>query len=157
MVIILFFKDEKKKLHQGHNKTKAFSRRISFWISNMIVLTLRPQSITSKQAKKKNLFKTQAKTALESKKKTISGVIVNIKLTSFLQHSNIHWPQWLVPTWSVSSIDLIHDTCDLCKRFCIDGIKALSQGISGGKQMLKFANTSNQLEFVYSLKTRRRF
>ena len=28
-------------------------------------------------------------------------------------------------------------------RFRIDGIKALSRGISGGKQVLKFANKSN--------------
>ena len=31
----------------------------------------------------------------------------------------------------------------LCKRFRIDGIKAMSRGISGGKQVIKFANTSN--------------
>ena len=33
------------------------------------------------------------------------------------------------------TIDLIHDT---------DGIKTMSRGISGGKQVVKFANTSNR-------------
>ena len=32
----------------------------------------------------------------------------------------------------------------LSTRFRIDGIKAMSLGISGGKQVLKFANTSNR-------------
>ena len=40
-------------------------------------------------------------------------------------------------------IDLIHDTCHLCTRSGIDGIKAMSRGISEGKQVIKFANTSN--------------
>ena len=40
-------------------------------------------------------------------------------------------------------IDLIHDTRYLCTRFRMDGIKAMSRGISGGKQVIKFANTSS--------------
>ena len=40
-------------------------------------------------------------------------------------------------------IDLIHDTRHLCTRSRIDGIKAMSRGISEGKQVIKFANTSN--------------
>ena len=41
-------------------------------------------------------------------------------------------------------IDLIHDVRHLCTRSRIDGIKAMSRGISGGKQVIKFANTSNR-------------
>ena len=41
------------------------------------------------------------------------------------------------------TIDLIHDTCHLCTPFRIDGIKAMSGGISGGKQKIKFANARN--------------
>ena len=40
--------------------------------------------------------------------------------------------------------DLIHDARHLCSRSRIDGIKAMSRGISGGKQVIKFANTSNR-------------
>ena len=42
------------------------------------------------------------------------------------------------------TIDLIHDTCNLCMCSKIDGIKAISRGISGGKQVVKFANTRNR-------------
>ena len=55
------------------------------------------------------------------------------------------------------SIDLIHDTRHLCTRSRIDGIKAVSRCISGGKQVIKSANMSNHVEFVHSIKTRRRF
>ena len=41
------------------------------------------------------------------------------------------------------SIDLIHDTRHLCTRSRIDGIKAVSRCISGGKQVIKSANMSN--------------
>ena len=41
------------------------------------------------------------------------------------------------------TIDLIHDTRHLCTPFRIDGIKAMSGGISGGKQKIKFANARN--------------
>ena len=34
---------------------------------------------------------------------------------------------------------LIHDTRHLCTRFRFDGIKAMSTGISGGKQVMRFA------------------
>ena len=37
-------------------------------------------------------------------------------------------------------IDLIHDTRHLCTCFRIDVIKAMSRGISGGEQKIKFAN-----------------
>ena len=43
----------------------------------------------------------------------------------------------------VARIDLIHDTRHLCTRSRIDGLKPMSRGISGGKQVIKFANTSN--------------
>ena len=31
----------------------------------------------------------------------------------------------------INSIDLIHDTCHLCKRLKTDGLKAMSRGFSG--------------------------
>ena len=43
----------------------------------------------------------------------------------------------------VARIDFIRDTRHLSTRFRIDGIKAMSRGISGGKQVIKLANTSN--------------
>ena len=46
----------------------------------------------------------------------------------------LHYPmiQFLI-------IVLIHDTRHLCTRFRTDGIKAMSSGISGGKQVMRFA------------------
>ena len=41
-------------------------------------------------------------------------------------------------------MDLIHDTLHLCTRFRIDDVKAMSRGISGSKQVLKFADASNR-------------
>ena len=37
----------------------------------------------------------------------------------------------------------IHDIRHFCMRFRIDGIKPMSRVLSGGKQVIKFANTSN--------------
>ena len=37
---------------------------------------------------------------------------------------------------------IIHDTLHLCTRIKIDGIKAMSRVISGGKKVIKFTNTS---------------
>ena len=34
-----------------------------------------------------------------------------------------------------------------CAHFRIDGVKAMSRGLSGGKQVIKFANTSNRVIF----------
>ena len=45
---------------------------------------------------------------------------------------------------SEHGIDLIHDTRHLRTRFRIDGIKAMSRGISGSKQKIKFANARNR-------------
>ena len=45
---------------------------------------------------------------------------------------------------SEHGIDLIHDTRHLCTRFRIDGMKAMSRGISGGKQKIIFANARNR-------------
>ena len=41
-------------------------------------------------------------------------------------------------------IDRIHDTHHICTCFRIDGIKAMSRGISGGKQKIKLANLRNR-------------
>ena len=49
---------------------------------------------------------------------------------------------WLNGSRPTKPIDLIHVIRHLCKRFRIDGSKAMSGGISGGKQVTKFANTS---------------
>ena len=43
----------------------------------------------------------------------------------------------------VFNTDLIRDTRYLCTRFRINGLKAKSRGISEGKQLKKFVNTSN--------------
>ena len=43
----------------------------------------------------------------------------------------------------VNAIDLLHDTRHLCTRLRTDGIKAVSRGFSGGKQVIKFANARN--------------
>ena len=63
--------------------------------------------------------------------------------------------------WAVCGItrtvDLIHDTRHLCTRSKIDGIKAMSRGISGGKQVIKFVNTSNRGRVCLFYLTRRRF
>ena len=48
---------------------------------------------------------------------------------------------------NMKGIDLIHDTRYLNTRSAIDGIKIVSRGISGGKQGLKFAYTSNHSQF----------
>ena len=50
----------------------------------------------------------------------------------------------------IPAIDLIHDTRHLCTRLRTDGIKAMSRGFSGGKQVKKSANTSNRGRVVYS-------
>ena len=46
--------------------------------------------------------------------------------------------------WRHQTIDLIHDARHLCTPVEIDGIKAMSRGFSGGKQLIKAANTSNR-------------
>ena len=55
------------------------------------------------------------------------------------------------------TIDLIHDTRHLCTRSKIDGMKAMSRGISRSKQVTKFANTSNRGRVCLFYQTRRRF
>ena len=45
---------------------------------------------------------------------------------------------------TVSSIDLFHGARHLFTRFRIDGIEAMSRGISGGKQKIKFVNARNR-------------
>ena len=45
---------------------------------------------------------------------------------------------------TVSSIDLLHATRQFYTRLRIDGIKAMSRGILGGKQVIKFANTRSR-------------
>ena len=45
---------------------------------------------------------------------------------------------------TVSSIDLLHATRQLYTPLRIDGIKVISRGIFGGKQVIKFANTRSR-------------
>jgi len=40
--------------------------------------------------------------------------------------------------------DLIHETRHFCTRLRTDGIKAMSRGFLGGKQVIKPANTRNR-------------
>ena len=66
------------------------------------------------------------------------------------------------------SIDLFHNIPHLCTRFMFAGIKAMSRGISGGKQVpigrllqsvilwAVFSIPAIAVEFVYSLKIKRR-
>ena len=49
-----------------------------------------------------------------------------------------------LPLTCFSTKELIYGARYLWTRFRIDGIKAMSLGISGGKEVLKFANTSNR-------------
>ena len=55
----------------------------------------------------------------------------------------------------INSIDLIHDTCHLCKRLKTDGLKAMSRGFSGAGggggsiKWEKIANTRYLSRFVY--------
>ena len=44
----------------------------------------------------------------------------------------------------VFTAHLIHDTWHLCMRLRTNGIKAMSCGFSGGKQVIKNANTRNR-------------
>ena len=47
--------------------------------------------------------------------------------------------------WSRARFDiLLVPMRHLCTRFRINGIKAMSHGILGGKRVIKFANTSNR-------------
>ena len=47
-------------------------------------------------------------------------------------------------------IELIYHTCHLCTSLRTYGIKAMSCGFSGGKQVINAASTKNTVEFVYS-------
>ena len=51
---------------------------------------------------------------------------------------------WACYLLTVSSIDLLHATCQFYTRLRIDGIKVISRGILGGKQVIKFANTRSR-------------
>ena len=46
-------------------------------------------------------------------------------------------------------MDLIHDTCHLCTHLRTDGIKVISCGFSGGKQVKKLPMQEIVVEFVY--------
>ena len=56
-----------------------------------------------------------------------------------------------------TTIDLILDIRHLCTRFRIGGIKAMSRGISRANKRENLPMREIALDFVYSLKTKRRF
>ena len=49
----------------------------------------------------------------------------------------------------IALIDHIHVTRHLCTRLRTDGIKAMSRGFSGGKQVIIFSNTRNRGRGTY--------
>ena len=53
-------------------------------------------------------------------------------------------PPYIRALCNWNTIDFIHDARHLCTRSRVDGIKAMSCGFSGGKQVTKFASTSNR-------------
>ena len=61
---------------------------------------------------------------------------------SLLQLHNHHSKVWGRRN-NKMMMNLIHDTRHLYTHFGIDGIKAMLRSISEGKQVIKFANTSN--------------
>ena len=44
---------------------------------------------------------------------------------------------------TIEVIDIIYDNHHLCTQFRTDGINEMSCGLSGGKQVTKFANSRN--------------
>ena len=55
----------------------------------------------------------------------------------------------------MTRIDLIiHDAHHLCRRFRMDGKRAMSRGFSGGKHVLKFANRSNLLLYIFKARSK---
>ena len=56
-----------------------------------------------------------------------------------------------------ATIDLILDNHHLWTRFRIGGIKAMSRGISGANKRENLPMREIALDFIYSLKTKRRF
>ena len=52
------------------------------------------------------------------------------------------------PMWRTCKIDLIHDARHLCTRLRTDGIKVMSNGFSGGKQVINIINTRKSNEYL---------
>ena len=74
-----------------------------------------------------------------------SRVLMTTKANVLVFFSSMKYNFFLpLPLACFSTKELIYDARYLCTRFRIDGIKALSLGISGEKGVLKFANTSNR-------------
>ena len=58
----------------------------------------------------------------------------------FIMIAQIERPSWFQSVSRyLGNIPLIHSTRNLCSRFRIDGIEAISRGVSRGKQVMKFA------------------
>ena len=68
-----------------------------------------------------------------------------IKIPRFSKFISVIFKE-IYNTRETQSCDLIQVTRHLCTRSRIDGIKAMSRSISGGKQVIKFAYTSNCIQ-----------
>ena len=80
----------------------------------------------------KILLVTNANKLAKNKEKTVI-----VKFSNFFANAKLYFS-------SMGKQGLVHDIRHFCTRFRIDGIKAMSRGLSGGKQVMKFANTSNR-------------
>ena len=71
--------------------------------------------------------------------------------TFFLTRSPHYLTPWnAIEDYSFTQIDPIHDNRHICTRSRTDGIKAMSLGFSGGKQVKKLPLEEIAVEFVYS-------
>ena len=69
----------------------------------------------------------------------------------FLTRSPHYLRPWnAIEDYSFTQIDPIYDNRHLCTRSRTDGIKAMSLGFSGGKQVKKLPLEEIAVEFVYS-------
>ena len=78
------------------------------------------------------------RTRLQKPKKMVIA-----KFSVLFENAKLYFSSW-------GKQGLIHDIRHFCPRFRIDGVKAMSCG--GGKQVIKFANTSNRgrVLFIFS-------
>ena len=89
------------------------------------------------------------------------------RLLHFLTHGDpLHALQARAPLLVLSTINRrlfllcpnrrYSDTLHLCTHLSTDGIKAMSHGFSGGKQMIKCANTRNSVQVSFTKQQKRK-
>ena len=89
------------------------------------------------------------------------------RLLHFLTHGDpLHALQARAPLLVLSTINRrlfllcpnrrYSDTLHLCTHLSTDGIKAMSHGFSGGKQMIKCANTRNSVHVSFTKQQKRK-